>query len=236
MKTLTERTLLKAETVETTTYRVYESNAGILSMMIYREDLTTAKLFGACLDIHPKDIKSCIDDLGMWETWEGLANVKTQAAELKEITNFERIVEESRVTSLGLVRYTYFGDMCEEASRAFKFRQAEIFGGKPTAPQYALPILQDYISGESFKRHSKPCRVPGFSTPVSRVSFIGNLLFSYATPIAKIDYKKKDLLLKAQRFSQTTSRIQNALESLAGMKGYTVYYVENEAWSKVVKA
>lgn len=225
MYTDSQKWIINPSTDETLTYQIYEDNAGGLHMLIFRESLTSAALIGACLGIRPEDISTCITDLDMWETWEGLVDVGENSAELDEIREKCMLVAESRVESLGLVREICYGRMGEAAKQAFKSCSREIFGGCSVPPAYAEPILKDYVSGRVNKRYSTPCKVSGSSAKKSRLRFDGRALYSYDTQIATIDRNNYRLVIMGQRYSATTSRIQNALETLANRWNFRVYYL-----------
>lgn len=142
MNTNTQQWILTPGTPEALTYQVYEDNAGGLHMLIYRETLSAAVLIGACLSILPDDIKTCIDELDEWQCWEGLVDVAENEAGLEQIRDLCNCVEETRIETLGLVRVTRYGLMCEAAKQAFKFRVRDVFGGRQDAPAYADPVLR----------------------------------------------------------------------------------------------
>lgn len=216
--------ILTPGATEVLTYQVYEDNAGGLHMLIYQEALKSAALIGACLNILPEDIKTCIDDLEEWQCWEGLVDIIDNSAEIEQIRNLCICVEETRIEALGLTLVTRYNLMGESAKQAFKFRAPDVFGGRQDAPAYAEPILRDFISGRGSDNHSKLCKVYGFSEPVPRVKFSGDTLYSYITPIAVIDRKVRVLVIRGMHFSPSTSRLQNAVENLAISEGFDVYY------------
>lgn len=234
----TQNWLLNTSTDETLTYQVFEDNAGNLSMLIYTEDAEKASLIGACLGIMPEDIKTCIEDLDMWHTWGGLVDVKDFEKDLDQIRDFCALVEGTRVESLGLIRVTNWDRMGEAAKQAFKYRAGEIFGGRHDAPAYAEPILKDYLSGRVPARcSSTTLRSWVSSFPVFRLEFKRNgILYSYEEPIAKIDRKNHALIIKAKRYSRSTSRIQNAVVALAEKWGFTVVYASPSVVLKEVLA
>lgn len=220
----TQNWLLDAGKKEALTYSVKEDNAGGLHMLLYREELNIAHLVAACLNIRPEDIKTCIEDIDNWTTWEGLVDITDYEREICAIRDQCVTVEKTRIEPLGLVRVTHWDRMGEAAKQAFKDRAQNVFGGAYKMPAYVEPILRDFITARVSVKWSIPCKVSGFDEPVSRVWFSGAALYCCKTQIAVVDRRSHVLVISGQRYSASISRVQNGVESWARRWNVNVYY------------
>lgn len=147
----------------THTYQVKEDNAGNLYFLIYQENLETSVWLGLCSCVAPEDIRTCIRDIALWKTWEGLVNI------------------------------------------------------------YDLP--ENFLNGLTTVQET---RIEHFGHKIRKLYYREGELFSYDTLIAKIDCKSRCLFLNARKYSQTTSRIQNELVSMAESRRFDIYYCPTE--------
>lgn len=65
-------TQIKLQDDETLTWAVYENGAGILSLVIFAESVSSARPVAAVFDILPDNVLPALDDLDMIDMWDGV--------------------------------------------------------------------------------------------------------------------------------------------------------------------
>lgn len=125
MKTTTEIRRISTDINPRITYSIYEDNAGGLHMTIYNETAYSAHLLGICQSILPNDIRTSIDELDEWETWEGLVPDEEKEKYLNDLASKTNRIVDFAITLEGTELAIYWGRMGNAGRQALAYLDEE---------------------------------------------------------------------------------------------------------------